>query len=92
MLVTQLFRFIRLTFRVYQVQDGIIKSSSSALATAKEELKDWEAELASLRILGKLASRRDELSTKEVSALQAQLKEKESELPDATKKANEVSC
>jgi DNA repair protein RAD50 len=53
-------------------------------------LKDWENELTMLRGLGKLAMRRDELNTIEVPALQKQLKEKESELPEATKKANEV--
>ncbi|KAI0702294.1 hypothetical protein BC835DRAFT_1404375 [Cytidiella melzeri] len=73
------------------VHEGIQKSSAESIRTANEELDEWQTELKRLKQLGEIASARETITSKDIPGLQAQLKEKEKQLPDVTAKATETS-
>lgn len=72
------------------MKDLIKKATPEALQSSKEEMVEWGVEAERLQTLRPVQVARDQLKSKELPALEAQIREQESSLPDIMKQAEEV--
>lgn len=80
-----------ITYLSKQVNTELKKSSEESIKESLQELADWESELKRLQTLAPIAAERDRLKNVEIPSLETQIREKEGELPEATKSAEDVS-
>ncbi|KAG6818307.1 hypothetical protein H0H93_006082, partial [Arthromyces matolae] len=72
------------------MQDMMKKASPKAIADNKVELDDWEAELERLQNMRPVEAARQQLKTKEIPALEKNIRELEESYPDTTQEAEEA--
>ncbi|KAG6854661.1 hypothetical protein C0991_003309 [Blastosporella zonata] len=72
------------------MQDMMKKASPKAIADNKNEMAEWETELERLQSLRPVEAARDQLKTKDLPALEKDIKELEDSYPDLTREAEEA--
>ncbi|KAJ6559188.1 hypothetical protein DFH09DRAFT_921753 [Mycena vulgaris] len=73
------------------LKDQMKKSSPESVAALKEELEEWEGEMARLQALRPILISRDRLKDIEVPELEAKIKQQDAAIPVASATADSVS-
>ncbi|KAJ7505318.1 AAA domain-containing protein [Mycena galericulata] len=73
------------------LKDQMKKSSPESIATIKEELAEWEAEMTKLQNLRPVLSSRDRLKDTEIPELEAKIKEQDAKIPAVSASAESIS-
>jgi len=67
------------------------KASPKAIKDNRAEMAEWETELERLQNLRPVQAARDQIKTKELPALEKEIKQQEDVYPDISRAAEEVS-
>ena len=68
----------------------MVKGSAKEIRTKERDVEDWTGEVKRLGDAAVLASGCDKLKNTEIPALESEMREKEAEQPEASRKAQEV--